>query len=62
MQSMPMLKWEENMVKLGQMTTYEQCMKVGAMLKPPLYKINDCGKAKRGLMDQKNMKGLAKVN
>jgi hypothetical protein len=40
MQSMLMLKWEDNMVKLGatlplkQMITYEWCMKVGAMLNP----------------------------
>jgi hypothetical protein len=38
---MSMLKREENMMKLGatlperQLTTYEQCMKVSAMLNPP---------------------------
>jgi hypothetical protein len=40
MQSMSMLKWEENMIKLTatlplkQMTAYEWCMKVSAMLNP----------------------------
>jgi hypothetical protein len=40
MQSMSMLKWEDNMVKsrttlpLKQMITYEQCMKVDVVLNP----------------------------
>jgi hypothetical protein len=40
MQSMSMLKRENNMVKskaLKHMTAYEQCMKAKAMLTPPLH-------------------------
>jgi hypothetical protein len=47
-----MLKREENMANLGvtfplrQMTTYEQCMKVGVMLTPYI-ELNDCKKDTR---------------
>jgi hypothetical protein len=43
MQSMSMLKRENNMVKskaLKHMTTYEQCMKAKAMLTPPPLALN----------------------
>jgi hypothetical protein len=41
MKSMSMLKKEENIAKLGatfpskQITSYEQCMKVGVVINPP---------------------------
>ncbi len=48
-----MLKKDENMAKLGatlplkQMISYEWCMKVGAMLNPPLQWIEDLKKDKK---------------
>jgi len=41
---------------MKQMTTYEQCIKIGAMLNPPLHWINDHKKdMEHGLMEERTI-------